>query len=189
MPSERPRRRRLRPHGSTEASEYRAYWIYRYLRTAFGVVPTFYDFNRDVLSISRSADSTQFLAARDAYAAAFVERSEFHTRYDGLSNAAYVDMLSANAGATLPNRDQLINDLNSGAKTRAQVLREIVESVQVFNSLYNEGWVARCYYLYLRRGPDANGFNSWMSILNSTGDYRHIIFGFIYSNEYQMRFQ
>jgi subtilisin family serine protease len=174
---------------STEASEYRAYWVYRYLRTAYGIVPTYYDFNRDVLSISRSADSTQFLAARDAYAMTFVERSEFHARYDGLSNAAYVDTLSANAGATLPNRDQLINDLNSGAKTRAQVLREIVESLQVFNSLYNEGWVARCYYLYLRRGPDANGFDSWMNVLNSTGDYRHIIFGFIYSDEYQMRFQ
>jgi len=174
---------------STEASEYRAYWVYRYLRTAFGAVPTFYDFNRDVLSISRFADSAQFLAARDAYAAAFVERPQFHAVYDGLSNAAYVDTLSANAGATLPNRDQLVNDLNSGAKTRAQVLREIVESLQVFNSLYNEGWVARCYYLYLRRGPDANGFNDWLSVLNSTGNYKHVIFGFIYSDEYRFRFQ
>jgi subtilisin family serine protease len=174
---------------STEASEYRSYWIYRYLRTAFGAMPTFYDFNRDVLSISRSADSAQFLAARDAYAAAFVDRAEFHSRYDGLSNAAYVDALAANAGATLPNRNQLVYDLDTGAKTRAEVLREIVESSQVFNSLYNEGWVARCYYLYLRRGPDAGGFNSWMSTLNSTGDYRGIIFGFIYSTEYQMRFQ
>ncbi len=74
-------------------------------------------------------------------------------------------------------------------QARAQVLREIVESLQVFNSLYNEGWVARCYYLYLRRGPDANGFASWMSTLNSAGDYRGIIFGFIYSIEYQLRFQ
>lgn len=174
---------------STEASEYRAYWIYRYLRTASGVMPTFVEFNRDVLRISRSADSTQFLANRDAYANEFVQRADFRARYDGLSNQAYVDTLSANAGATLPNRDQLINDLNSGAKTRAQVLREIVESLQVFNSLYNEGWVARCYYLYLRRSPDANGFNSWMNVLNSTGNYKHIIFGFIYSDEYKFRFQ
>lgn len=174
---------------SSEANEFRTYWVYRYLKTAFGTMPTFYEFNRDVLSISRSADSTQFLAARDAYAAAFAERSEFHARYDGMSNAAYVDTLAADAGATLPNRDQLVSDLDSGAKTRAQVLREVVESPQVFNSLYNEGWVARCYYLYLRRGPDAGGLNAWINHLNSTGSYRDVISGFIYSTEYQARFQ
>lgn len=109
--------------------------------------------------------------------------------YDSLSNQQYVDTLSANPGVTLPNRDQLINDLNTSAKTRAHVLREIVDSSQVFNALYNEGWVARCYYLYLRRGPDANGFNAWLNVLNSTGDYRGIIQGFIYSSEYAARFQ
>ena len=174
---------------SSEANDYRSYWIYRYLKTAFGTLPLYSDFNGGMLSISRSADSAQFLAARDAYAAAFTDRGDFHAKYDGMSNAAYVDTLSSNAGTTLPNRDQLVSDLDTGAQTRAQVLREVVESSQVFNSLYNEGWVARCYYLYLRRGPDGGGFNSWMSTLNSTGDYRGIIFGFIYSSEYQSRFQ
>lgn len=174
---------------SVESNDYRTYWIYRYLRVASGARPPYSDFNRDVLTISRSADSAQFLAARDAYAASFVGRPDFQALYNGLSNAAYVDTLSANGGATLPNRDQLVNDLDTGAKTRAQVLREIVESPQVFNSLYNEGWVARCYYLYLRRGPDAGRFNSWMNTLNGTGDYRGIVAGFIYSDEYRMRFQ
>ncbi len=173
---------------SSEANDYRSYWIYRYLKTAFGTLPLYDDFNSGMLYISRSADSSQFLAARDAYAAAFTDRADFHARYDGMSNAAFVDTLSANAGTTLPNRDQLVSDLDTGAQTRAQVLREIVESPQVFNSLYNEGWVARCYYLYLRRGPDGGGFSAWMSTLNSTGDYRGIIFGFIYSSEYQGRF-
>ena len=27
-----------------------------------------------------------------------------------------------------------------------------------------------------------------MNVLNSTGDYKHIIFGFIYSDEYRLRF-
>jgi hypothetical protein len=173
---------------SSEANDYRSYWIYRYLKTAFGTLPLYDDFNSGMLSISRSTDPTQFLASRDAYAAGFTDRADFHARYDGMSNAAYVDTLSANAGTTLPNRDQLVSDLDTGAKTRADVLREIVESSQVFNSLYNEGWVARCYYLYLRRGPDGGGFNAWMSTLSSTGDYRGIIFGFIYSTEYQGRF-
>ncbi len=174
---------------SSEANEYRSYWVYRYHRTAFAAMPTFAELNRDMLRISRSADSAQFLANRNAYANEFLQRANFQATYNGLSNQQYVDTLSANASVTLPNRDQLINDLNTSAKTRAQVLREIVESPQVFNALYNEGWVARCYYLYLRRGPDANGFNAWLNVLNSTGDYRGIIHGLIYSTEYQMRFQ
>jgi serine protease len=174
---------------SPEANEYRSYWVYRYHRVAFGALPTFTELNRDMLRISRSADTAQFLANRNAYANEFAQRANFQAMYNGLSNQQYVDTLSANAGVTLPNRDQLINDLNAGAKTRAQVLREIVESPQVFNALYNEGWVARCYYLYLRRGPDANGFNAWLNVLNSTGDYRGIIHGFIYSSEYAARFQ
>jgi hypothetical protein len=119
---------------STEANELRSYWVYRYHRTAFAAMPAFAELNRDMLCISRSADSAQFLADRNAYANEFVQRANFQATYDGLSNQQYVDTLSMNAGVVLPNRDQLINDLDTGAKTRAQVLREIVESQQVSRS-------------------------------------------------------
>ncbi len=47
---------------------------------------------------------------------------------------------------------------------------------------------------YLRRDPEAAGYDDWVDVLeNGRGavgprDYRHMIFGFIYSTEYRGRF-
>jgi hypothetical protein len=52
---------------------------------------------------------------------------------------------------------------------------------------YNQEFVRQCYLVYLRRNPDETGYNNWLSYLNSTGDERGVIFGFIYSTEYRAR--
>jgi hypothetical protein len=52
------------------------------------------------------------------------------------------------------------------------------------------------YFAYLHRDPDAAGWNDWLDVLVNgrpslgiaPGDYRHLIFGFIYSTEYRKRF-
>jgi len=87
----------------------------------------------------------------------------------------------------LPNRQALIEALNSGTKTRAQVLREIMESVEVYQKYYNESFVVMQYFGFLRRDPDALYFD-WIQELNTTGNSRNMINGFVNSEEYRRRF-
>lgn len=53
---------------------------------------------------------------------------------------------------------------------------------------YNSAYVTWLYRSLLRREPDAGGFATWFNHLNSTGDYSHVVHGFINSHEYRRRF-
>ncbi|MCA1603477.1 MAG: DUF4214 domain-containing protein, partial [Acidobacteria bacterium] len=67
---------------------------------------------------------------KNAFASEFVARSRFTTAFpQGLTSEQFVDALNANAGGALSQaeRDQLVSELTSGAKTRAQVLRSVGE--------------------------------------------------------------
>jgi hypothetical protein len=93
------------------------------------------------------------------------------------------------AGVTISNRDQLVNNLNSGAQTRAQVLRTIVESQPVQNKEFNPAFVAMQYFGYLKRDPETEGFNAWLNYLNThQNDFRTMVIGFVNSPEYRTRF-
>lgn len=52
---------------------------------------------------------------------------------------------------------------------------------------YNPRFIYWCYRRFLDRNPDPGGFDFYMNILNTTGDYRQVVFGFIYSPEYRSR--
>ena len=53
---------------------------------------------------------------------------------------------------------------------------------------YNSAYVTWLYRSLLRREPDAGGFATWFGHLQSTGDYSHVVHGFINSHEYRHRF-
>ena len=53
---------------------------------------------------------------------------------------------------------------------------------------YNSAYVTWLFRSLLRREPDAGGFATWVDHLNSTGDYSHVVHGFINSHEYRRRF-
>jgi hypothetical protein len=123
------------------------------------------------------------------YADAFVQRQEFKNRYDALSNSAYVDALETNAEVTLTNKAALVAALNGNQKTRAQVLREIVELQSVTDKFFIRAFLAMQYFGYLRRDPDTTGYDNWVTTLTADpSNVRHMIFGFIYSDEYRHRF-
>ena len=45
------------------------------------------------------------------------------------------------------------------------------------------------YKGYLRRDPDTIGYQNWVNTLTADpSNYRHMVFGFIYSTEYRARF-
>lgn len=69
--------------------------------------------------------------------------------------------------------------------TRAQVVRAIVESNEVYMKYYNPAFVIMQYFGYLRGDPDAAYF-VWIDVLNANPtDSRHMIDGFMNSNEYK----
>ncbi len=162
--------------------------IIRSYLAAYGRLPTFREFTRDLSSIGGATDE-EALANRARYPDDFIQQPEFSAIYDSLSNAAYVDRLLTNAGVTLTNRDQLVADLNAGTKTRAQAFNEIVDSQQFTRAAFNRAFVLSEYFGYLRRDPDAAGFQAWLNYLNANPtDFRTMVNGFVNSIEYRNRF-
>lgn len=151
---------------------------------------TYAEFIPGIQQIGGPNSPAQEEAAKVVYINAFVQRSDFLALFPNSdSNATYVDKLEANAGVTLPNKAQLVADLNSSTKTRARVFRDIMESQVVFDKFIIPSFVDMEYKGYLRRDPDPIGYNNWIDTLTANpNDYRHMVFGFLYSAEYRSRF-
>jgi subtilisin family serine protease len=164
----------------------RGYYIYRFYETSLGRQPRYVEFLPDMRRVSGFLTAEQLEARKNEFASEWLTRPEVRAIYDGLSNADFVDRLAQTAGVTLANRNQLVDDLNGG-RPRAQVLRAVVESAEVNGRFFNRAFVVMQYFGYLRRDPDILYLN-WINTLNSTGDYRTMINGFVNSAEYQLRF-
>jgi len=165
----------------------RGYFVYRFYPVAFGRKPDYAEFIPDLARVSGFLSDAQLEAAKVAFVNDFITRPGFAATYNGLSNTQYVDTLLATAGITHVARDFWIAALGNGTRTRAQVLREIAESTEVYNKYYNQAFVVMQYFGYLRRDPDASYLN-WIQELNTTGNSRNMINGFVNSLEYRFRF-
>jgi Tol biopolymer transport system component len=165
----------------------RGYFVYRFYPVSFGRPPTYAEFIPDMSGVSGFVTDEQLEAAKLAFINDFTARPAFVNKYGGLNNTAYVDTLLSTAGVNLPNRQALIDALNAGTKTRAQVLRDIIESGEVYLRYYNQAFVVMSYFGYLRRDPDILYLN-WIDLLNSTGNFDIMINGFVNSLEYRSRF-
>jgi uncharacterized repeat protein (TIGR01451 family) len=167
----------------------RGYFAYRFYEVAFDRRPLYAEFVPDMAKVGGAQSPQSELLSKAAYTDEFVQRSEFTSRYNGLTNSAYVNALEQNAEITLGNKAALIAALDANQKTRAQVLREIVESTAVEDKFFIRAFVAMQYFGYLRRDPDTVGYNNWVTTLtNDPSNFRHMIFGFLFSNEYRGRF-
>jgi hypothetical protein len=163
-------------------------FVIRFYKASLGTNPDYRSFARDAQRVTGQTAAEVF-ANRDAFTNEWTQRADFRAAYDPLSNQAYVQKLEQTAGVTLANEAQLIGKLNAGAETRAQVLRDVVESSEVQAQVYNDAFVLMQYFGYLRRDPDTAGFNAWLTYLNAhPSDYRTMVNGFVNSTEYRMRF-
>ncbi len=135
-----------------------------------------------------------------AFANDFVGRTRFTTAYPGgMPPSQFVDTLNANGGNPLSQaqRDQLVNELTGGTKTRAQVVRAVAEDSDLVNAEKNKAFVLMQYLGYLRRDPnsgqdtDYTGYEFWLQKLNNhAGDFHaaQMVRSFIVSGEYLNRF-
>jgi hypothetical protein len=166
----------------------RGYFIYRFYPVAFGRKPEYVEFVPDLAKVSGFLSDAELEAAKVAFVAEFMTRPEFTTKFNGLGNTQYVDTLLSTAGITHIARDFWIAALANGTRTRAQVLREIAESTQVYDKYYNQAFVVMQYFGYLRRDPDGLYVN-WIAVLDANpSDYRGMVNGFMNSLEYRFRF-
>ena len=136
---------------------------------------------------------------KNAFVNQFVQRQRFTNALGATSNAQFVNTLNANAGNPLSQgeRDQLVADLNSSAKTRAQVLRAIAEHPNLVSAEFNRAFVLMQFFGYLRRNPDDpqdhdhTGYDFWLTKLNQFGgnfQNAEMVKAFISSDEYRHRF-
>jgi hypothetical protein len=172
--------------------QHRGYFIYRFYSVS-GKIPVYGEFVPDLAKVSGFLSDAQLEANKAAFVLEFMGRSEFQNRYAAtFSNPnAYIDALLQTVN--LPNHPgrqswlALLNASNTSTR-RAQVLRELVESPELYNKYNNEAFVIMQYFGYLRRTADGS-YVSWIQTMNSTGgDYRIMINGFMNSAEYRQRF-
>ena len=137
---------------------------------------------------------------KQSFTSEFVQRLRFTTALPAsLTPAQYVDKLNTNTGNPLSSgeRNQLVNDLTTSAKTRAQVLRTIAEHQNLVNAEFNRAFVLMQYFGYLRRNPDDpqdtdyTGYDFWLTKLNAfNGNFinAEMVKAFLASAEYGNRF-
>lgn len=178
------------------------YFAHRFYKSSFGRLPRFSEFLSDARTLGQGVVvgapgwEQQLENNKVAFTNAWMNRDDFRSIYDTKTNEQYVDTLFANAGITpsQTERSNLIDGLNNGTETRATVLRKIVDNQAFFNKEYNPSFVLFEYFGYLRRNPDdppdnnMDGYNFWLSHINSTGSYTDAIRAFIVSGEYRGRF-
>jgi hypothetical protein len=178
----------------------RGYFIYRFYEAALGRLPRYAEFVPDMASISGFQSVAENEASKVEFITGFMARQDFADKYAVLANAAqaatFIQKLEQTAGVSIvePQRSEMITAMQTGQRSAGETLRAFVETKAVFDRFFFRGFVAMQYFGYLRRDPDVAGYNDWVDVMtNGRGtvlpsDYRHMIFGFIYSTEYRERF-
>jgi hypothetical protein len=188
------------------------YLVYRAYKTAYGNAPgqpvplNLAEFTPDTLNIGQNLVVNapgwegQLELNKQNYFNAFVSRTRFAAAFPAtLTAAQFVDALNANAGQVLSaaERGALVQGLEGGTLTRAQVLRAVAEDADTQRQEFNRAFVLMQYFGYLRRDPNASpdadfaGYNFWLSKLDEfNGNWRaaEMVKAFISSAEYRKRF-
>jgi hypothetical protein len=172
---------------STEYME-RSYFVFRLYRTALARLPSYSEFLSDRQGIVTSTSREQENANKQTLLKHLTQRDEFKSAYDDLSNKDVVERLMANASVTALNREALVSELDRHVKTRAQVLQTIVNENETMDRCRAEAFVMMQFFANLARDPKPEEYQERLRSIMTTGDYRQVVFDFIYSVEYRKRF-
>jgi len=128
----------------------------------------------------------------EAISDSFAGSEEFQQTYGALSNEAFVNLVYQNILGRAPDPGGYafwVGELNSGRRTRGQVMIGFSESPEYKGLTGHEVYVTMMYIGMLRRAPEEEGFNFWVNYLDSGNSGLALIDGFLYSQEYADRFQ
>ena len=166
-------------------------YVYRFYRASYGARPEYAQFMPDRVKILPGAELE---SSRQTFADNWAQRSAFLAEYPAsFSPAEFVNKLFDKANLTGPAFDAArqanIQAMQTNCKTRAQVLREVIEIPQFKLREFNPSFVLMQYFGYLRRDPDQGGYDFWLNILNQQPqNFSGMVCAFITSAEYQVRF-
>jgi len=121
----------------------------------------------------------------------FAGSEEFQQTYGALSNEAFVNLVYQNILGRAPDPGGYafwVGELNSGRRTRGQVMIGFSESDEYEGLTSHEVYVTMMYVGMLRRSPEEEGFNFWVDYLDSGNSGLALIDGFLHSTEYANRF-
>ena len=199
--------------------QYTSYFVYRLykgslIKDGAGRVPTYQEFRNDNWRISENIVQNNQLSAvkiegnKKSFTEGFIQRAEFRSLYDSLSNFDYVERLFQTTGISISAQEKaaLVAGLNNQTETRASVLQKVVDGAVVigegnqqfttpygrafYEKEFNAAFVLMEYFGYLQRDPDAAGYQHWLDKLNLYGNFNdaEMVKSFLVSPEYRARF-
>lgn len=164
------------------------YFVIRLYLATLGRPPLQEEFVNDFDSIF-SSTKAELESRKDALITEFMQRSEFKSKYEGVSDVQFVKKLFATAEFPSTVRVETYSSaLKSKKKTRAQVVRAVVDHSHTVGAFRNNAFVLMQFFGHLNRDPMPAEYQNLLKTLNATGDYRQIIFDVLYSVEYRQRF-
>jgi hypothetical protein len=176
-----------------------ALFIYRVHAAAFGSAPRFDDFVRDrqllkALHVDDWRDPADVIPAQRSFIESWVRREPFRVAYpDAMNPEEFVDRLYDHARLTplISERKRQVEAMRAG-KSRAEVLREVVETDEFKRRENKRALVPMQFLLQLRRDVDYGDptYKVWLDKLerNEPVDPAHVICLILTSEEYQRRF-
>jgi hypothetical protein len=176
--------------GFLQSSEFNInYFMYYFYRAVLGREPASQELSADRQRLAGVPLPEQEAAMKRELVAGWMSRADFKEKYDGLSDEEFTDALARTSGVSLPGRDETVDALRGGRRSRADVLQEFLSSRAVYEKYSSEGFVFMQYDRLLRREPDEAGRLHWLKLLEQTGDYRQVTDNFINGAEYRRRFR
>jgi hypothetical protein len=166
----------------------RQFFVLRLYRTGLGRILRYEDVG-DLAYVSGFLTAEQLELNKQDLVAELMARPEFANAYNGLDNTQFVDKLLQTAGITVPEdvRQGWITSLG-GAKTRAQVFREISERQEVSAKYLHEAQVASAYYGFFSRNPDGAYLNYLQRLDSGEITLGDLANAFVNAAEYRQRF-
>jgi hypothetical protein len=167
-------------------------YAFRFYKASLARMPSYAEMVADMRSVTGTTPA-EVEQKRAAFASNWVVRTDFLASFPrSLDATHFVDNISQTAGVTLSNRSTIIANLTAAGNTdagRAVAMRAIADSPEETNKEFNPSFVYMQYVGYLRRDPEAAGFNAWLTYLNAhPTDFREMVRGFMDSMEYRARF-
>ena len=166
------------------------YFVYLLYKATTGARPTYAEFIQDRIRIIDRADLE---ASKRAFVAEWVERAAFKQASpatltpDEFANKLYD---TAKLFPYSAERLHMAEMLKSGAWTRADALRALIETAELKQREYNAAFVLMQYFGYLQRNPDEAGYQFWLDVVSNrdVNNYLGMVQAFVNSPEYRARF-
>ena len=127
----------------------------------------------------------------DEISNSFASSPEFQNTYGPVTNSQYVALVYQNVLGRMADPGGLdfwTSQLDTGQRSRGQVMLAFSESAEYVSLSTNKVRVTMTYVGMLRRSPDPGGFDFWVGYLDGANSALALIDGFITSAEYRARF-